>query len=548
MARPTSSPGVSAPSRPTGSALRPVARFLTRFRRDEGGATAVFLAVMLVGILAAMGAAIDYARALREKEKQQAALDAALLAASSRLGMPDQEITGPAMADAYFKANLRPGSNATIADLQFNAEAGSVTATSQSSVTNLIMGLYGQEKTHMGATGTVVKGSATIELALVLDNSGSMAGTYIDSLKTAAKNLTNVVFAGAEGTDKVKVALIPFAASVKVGSGYRDASWIDGTSQSSIHSENFDTTKSRFDLFDELGVSWAGCVEQRPGALDTSDAAPVAGNPNSLFVPMFAPDEPDDRNASNAGYSNYVNDYISDFGGTCPTPEQECVTFNKKKGICTQWAPTPIPVAEAQARTCKYAGASISSGTGPNYMCTTKPVMALNANKTDVQNAIDDLIATGNTNVGEGAMWGWRLLSPGEPFTEGRSYSDTDNKKVMVVMTDGENTYSATSDHNLSRYGAAGYASKGRLGSTYTSAAYTAVQDQKLLTACANAKAAGIAIYSVAFRLEGAPQVQQLLSTCATTPQNFFAASDGAALVSAFQRIGQDIAALRVAN
>ena len=38
-------------------------------------------------------------------------------------------------------------------------------------------------------------------------------------------------------------------------------------------------------------------------------------------------------------------------------------------------------------------------------------------------------------------MWGWRVLSPTAPFTEGRAYTANDNKKILVLMTDGENTY-----------------------------------------------------------------------------------------------------------
>ncbi len=47
------------------------------------------------------------------------------------------------------------------------------------------------------------------------------------------------------------------------------------------------------------------------------------------------------------------------------------------------------------------------------------------------------------TSIGEGAAWGWRTLSPGAPFTEGRPYGAEENQKVLVLMTDGQNTYYA---------------------------------------------------------------------------------------------------------
>jgi len=54
-------------------------------------------------------------------------------------------------------------------------------------------------------------------VALVFDNSGSMAGQPINDLIVAAKNLTSVLYAGYEGTDEVKVGVVPFAGSVNVG-------------------------------------------------------------------------------------------------------------------------------------------------------------------------------------------------------------------------------------------------------------------------------------------------------------------------------------------
>lgn len=523
------------------------ADLMRRFERDERGITAILFGIMFTGILMAAAMAVDYTRAVTEQTRQQAALDAAVLAASSRLGKPDQDTSGPALARLFFAENLRRGSDAAITNINFNSVNGEISATSSSALSTTLMKAFGHDHMDVGAASSVVRGDSKLEIAMVLDNSGSMAGTYIADLKTAAKNLTAAVFAGVEGTDKVKVGVVPFAASVNVGNVYRNASWMDGGAVSSIHSENFDMTKSRFDLFDQLNVSWGGCVEQRPGALDTDDTPPTSGNPDSLFVPMFAPDEPDDSNASAAGYSNYGNDYISDFGGTCPAPNQVCVSYNKKTGACKQWAPEPIPVATAQARTCKYSGATVS-GSGPNYMCTTKSLLPLTQTKATVDAKIDSIAAGGNTNIGEGTMWGWRVLSPDLPFTEGRPYSETDNRKIMIVMTDGQNTYSATNNPNKSYYGAAGYAAKGRLGTTYTSSAYTTKMDDKFIAACTHAKAAGITIYTIAFRLESDPDTQQLLTSCANSPDNFYAASDGSTLIQAFQNIGKELSQLRVSN
>ena len=49
----------------------------------------------------------------------------------------------------------------------------------------------------------------------------------------------------------------------------------------------------------------------------------------------------------------------------------------------------------------------------------------------------------GNTNVPEGLAWGWRTISSAAPFTEGVSEDRKDIDKVVIVLTDGANTYAA---------------------------------------------------------------------------------------------------------
>ena len=178
--------------------------------------------------------------------------------------------------------------------------------------------------------------------------------------------------------------------------------------------------------------------------------------------------------------------------------------------------------------------------------------------KSVVETAIEALGANGTTNIGEGVMWGWRTLSPGSPFAEGRVYTDVKNQKIMVVMTDGENTYQTYSNQNKTIYGAFGYAlplpaplgqgMAGRLGTTYTQSAILTQMNTKTSAACANAKAAGIIIYTIAFRLESDPGTLALLRTCASATDKAFLASDGQSLIQTFQAIGREIAQLRVAG
>ena len=523
-----------------------VARFMRRFAADESGIFIILFAISFSAMALAAAIALDFARISLERTEMQRALDSAALAAAHRLGMPDQEQSGPAAAMAFFKANVPAGSPLSIEELTLNAEAGEVVISSGGSIATTFLSAFGIFNVNVGAGSRVVRGDGTVEVALVLDNSGSMAGGPISELKAAARNLVDVVFSGATGNDKVRIGVVPFAGSVNVGSQMRSEGWMDADGLSPVHHENFAEPRSRFALFDQLGTSWRGCVEARPSPHDVTDTAASQADPATLFVPMLAPDEPD---SGNTGGGTYPNNYLNDFGGSCPVPEQVCINYNNRKNRCDEYGPAPLTPAVAQARMCKYDGVSPPAGLGPNYGCTTAPLLDLTTHKEDVVGALDAMAANGSTNIGEGLMWGWRLLSPGAPFTQGRPYNDPHNQKVIVLMTDGENTYTRYSNnHNWTVYGAFGYGAKGRLGGTNSSTAIMTQMNGKTRSACTNAKANGVIVYTIAFRLESNTATRALLAECATDSSKAFTASDGAALYNTFQAIGREISQLRVAG
>lgn len=521
-----------------------------RFARDEQGITTVIFALMFTAVLMAAAVAVDHSRIVTEISRDQRALDAAVLAASDQLGTENQDVTGKAMAEAFYKANRSPSAPSEIKSISFDADTGEIAASTKTDWSaKLIAGLdylfpgIGDDR-QLSVSAKIAKGNGSVEVALVLDNSGSMSGSYISDLRTAASDLSNVVFAGAEGSDRVMVGIIPFAASVNVGSANANANWIDGSGQSSIHYENVSENRTRFQLHADMGTSWAGCVEARPGGLDVTDAIPTTDNGDTLFVPMFAPDEPGEAGSSSLGYNN---SYLDDDGGQCEPYEQVCESYSRR-GNCTRWSTVTLPESEAQARTCKYSGATPQGASGPNYMCTTQAVLPLNSTKSSVVNAINAMQASGNTNIKEGVAWGWRVLSPSAPYTEGRDYATGDNRKIMIVMTDGENYYNYQNNQNLSIYASQGYASKGRMGTNYSFNGYTNHLNAKTLEACSNAKAAGITIYTVAFRLEGDATTTALLRSCASGDDYAFVASNGSALIQSFRNIGKEISAVRVAG
>ncbi|NJO32834.1 MAG: hypothetical protein HC869_06530 [Rhodospirillales bacterium] len=373
-------------------------------------------------------------------------------------------------------------------DVKLDAVNGQVSAKAKGTLLTSLLKAAGIHELGFRANSTIKRGKGTVEIALVLDNSGSMAGTYIADLRTAAQNLVDVVFTGFEGTEKVKVGVVPFAGSVNVGPSNINASWMDTTGLSPVHFENFAEPKTRFELLQQMDATWGGCVEVRPAPHDVTDSVPTETTPASLFVPMFNPDEPD---GANSGGDSYGNNYLPDYGGSCPAPPPTCIAYKTDGVTCKTWSQPPVlSPKDAQARVCKYQGATIS-GSGPNFLCDSLPILPLTSDKASAKDLIQTLQAKGGTNILEGLMWGWRVLSPEPPFTEGKAYDDPDNDKFLIVMTDGENWHQARSNHNKSSYHSFGYASNGRLGTTYTTSALVAKMTAKTLDACQNAKALG---------------------------------------------------------
>ena len=235
-------------------------------------------------------------------------MDGAGLAAGKKLGvLTDTEVK--ALAQSFFTANISTKLDQT-PTLTTTISAGTIDLATDLHVPTYFLGMIGLNEFLFHLTSQVTIGTGTLEVAMALDNSGSMTGTKISTLITAASDLTDTLFAlGATSTkvDPVKVAVIPFAGSVNVGASNRNSGWMDTTGVNPYHGENFEASTGSppvstnspavnvFSLFDTMSTAngWAGCVEERPAPYDVQDDAATTSTPATMFVPMFAPDEPD---------------------------------------------------------------------------------------------------------------------------------------------------------------------------------------------------------------------------------------------------------------
>ncbi|KRA95197.1 hypothetical protein ASD83_20520 [Devosia sp. Root685] len=249
-----------------------------------------------------------------------------------------------------------------------------------------------------------------------------------------------------------------------------------------------------------------------------------------------------------------------------------------RTGYCSSFVPFGLSTRELQERTCKYHQTIGAQGfsSGPNADCTRTPILPLTNVPETVIATINSMTAEGGTNIHEGTAWGYRALTPGEPFTEGGDLDDESIKKVMIIMTDGENT-----DYNLSNHcneamrtlngkcynTAYGFPYNSRNPSTTstsggninrlgqmnaTNAQLVEQMNQRTSDTCANAKAAGIEIYTIGLATDKVSQsttavVQAMLKGCASATDKAEFPSASSDLKDNFTSIANELSALRLA-
>ena len=532
---------------------------------DRRGSVAILFGLTAIVIFMAAGFAIDMVRAVQTKAKVQAAVDSAALSANYQAsGKSDAEIIASTKKYLESVVDLPAGydmtSNISLVDGKVIVHANVNMPTYFAKFANI-------NHLDIGIESETVVGKTSFDVVMVLDNSGSMGGSKIRTLRSVAKDLSETLFSineKSEKKDRVKIGIVPFTSFVNVGTQHENAAWMDREGRSPIHWTNFETRgdgtpdpeefdssalyngrPSRFSLYKQLRYTdWMGCVEARPMPYDVTDDVPSKSNPATLFVPEFAPDEPDYTWSRRYGRSwdSYYNNWLNDDGGVCSEEADEA------------YRDAGMPLHEyAQKRLCKYREQKSISGwnSGPNYWCKTRPIVDLTNDKNMILAEIDDMEADGHTNIHQGVVWGWRVLSPQAPFTNGREMpaenSDEDLKRVLIVMTDGANTYQGQNSFNRTRINAYGYGAEERLGNNIDSSGEIQNKmDERTALACENAKRDGeIDIYTISFQIRDQATIN-MMRNCATRSSMAYKADSNSALLEAFERIAEEITKLRL--
>ncbi|MET0482898.1 MAG: vWA domain-containing protein [Aestuariivirgaceae bacterium] len=171
----------------------------------------------------------------------------------------------------------------------------------------------------------------------------------------------------------------------------------------------------------------------------------------------------------------------------------------------------------------KWGQPSHLYGTRPcgSYLANGLVLKPLSDDHAAVKRQIDGMRPYDMTHIALGFEFGWHVLSSNAPFTEGVAEGGGKTVKVLVLLTDGNQTEQA--------FGPDGSESPED-------------GERNLEQLCRNAKAAGITVATVAFDLDESPSTVERLRDCASDPSKlFFDVASSADLAAAFDGIRSKI-------
>ena len=486
--------------------------FFERFSRSTKGATVVIFAFMAVPIMALAGGVVDYGTALRVKSELTATLDAALLAATQAYALDDSVDTVKIVNDFISKNYTLSGKTLLSSSLVVNdptiSEDGEMTAQLDVKVPTSFLKLVGFTEFDFSLNSSAIVGGQSLEVAVVLDNTGSMSGAKLTALKDAASDLVENLIQ--DGKDTVKMSLVPFADHVNIGVEHRFEPGVDVPS---------DFT---YNYTVPAGTS---CKNTYPDSTQECTNNPYQGTCYNDGVP----------------YSCQKNSWSCT--GDKGDPVKVCTDYpakDKSKDYswygCVASRPHDLNVKDEN-----YATAVPGLMDTWDWCKQISPITRLTSDKDKITTAIEAMKAKRNTYIPSGLVWGWRTISDKTPFADGVPYSDNAVKKAIILMTDGNNTKS------MKKW--TGTSTSKNTGEVWGHNAGN-VADANNMTSelCTNIKAKGIIIHTIAFEVpEGSP-VEDLMKACAGNGGKYYDADDGEQLSAAFKQIALSLLNLRLSR
>lgn len=511
---------------------------------DRRGGVAVFIAIGIFAITGAVGLATDAARGYLVKARLSQALDAAALAGGRVMSSPDRD----ADIVMYFNANFPPGYLGAVPSgptIGVDPDGKILTLTASAVLPTTLMRILGFETMNIASATEVTIESRNLEVSLVLDVTGSMAGQRIIDLRAAAKELVDIVVHDIQTPYYSKLALVPYSMGVNVA-GYAEEvrGPITGPAKSitgATRTNPVVVTAAGHGLSNgqTVYITGVGGMTQ----LNNKEYTVASATANTFAL----------SGVNGSNYSNYSSGGI--VGRLCTSPGCEFFKFTNAQGNQRIHRVSSCVTERLGANAYTDAAPSVayiginypSSGAGNN--CLSDPILPLTSDKTLLHSRIDALAAVGSTAGQIGTAWGWYMLSPNFSYlwpadSQPAAYGTEELLKVAIIMTDGEYNTAYRSGVIAQDSGTGSGSNADKINQNATNGnPYT--QAQQL---CANMKAAGIIVYTVGFAISGSTNVVNLMNQCATSPSHVYFPDSGVDLQHAFRAIAMSISRLRLSK
>lgn len=539
---------------------------LKRFGGDRRASVVPLFAISIIPLTGLVGAAVDYTRASAARTALQSALDSTTLAiAKNATTVMDQDPSGAALsaqAETYFRSVFdRPEVAGLTVNVAYSKTDGSRLVVSgkgtiETTFLRVLGSLGGADFSTLPVSGssTAVWGNSRLRVALVLDNTGSMASAgKMDALKTASKNLIEQLKNAAQKDGDVYVSVVPFAKDVNVAIApdTHTASWIDWTDweappagvtpSSSVGPGSNCPFSTRYQGF--------GCTTGPATGSPDTGTVPSSGAYRGYICPSV--DNGRTNQTRNGHYYNgcWTSTTYSCTGSSCSCNGHDncsCSGWGSRKTCGTnsgyyehQWVVNDHSTWTGCVldRDQNSDTTNIAPGVGPKFpaqqysYCNTA-VLPLTYDWTALKAKVDAMQPAGSTNQTIGLAWGWQSLTRTAPLNAPDLDPTYKYKQVIILLSDGLNTQNRWSGN----------------GSAVSSAV-----DGRTRLACESFKAADETneLYTIQVNTGGDP-TSTLLRDCASnepgTYDHFFELKTADQIVTTFDEIGTKMSKLRIAE
>ena len=484
-------------------------------------------AISLMMILGLTGLALDYTDLVNRNSTLQNASDASVLSAatSGETNLKKLEI----LARAAFESNfyLKEGEEIESFELHLS-DQNELSLTVKLEKPTLLMGVAGFDSVKAEVQSATLLSSATpLDIAFVLDRTGSMAGQNMTGLINASRRL--ITDLDSSGRD-VRISIVPFSDYVNIGVDSLDLSLLDFPQSGPAGSDVICAMEN---------TSTSGCTSGTSGGTSSSSAASSSSGSCSTTGGGTCTV----TTTTTTGSGTTTTTTTTSSGSTMTWTD---VSTNSSGGFCTISSDpqensgsvieecTPIRPNEnwfgcvgsrlsPHNQTMGYDGHKFP----PIYNRTCgQPLVPLTDDLVKARASIDSLTASGMTYLPGGLMWGWRSLDPSAPLV---NTSGTERQKLVILMTDGSNTVSQSGlFHN---------------GNDYREA------NRHTEELCTKMKESDVSIATVSYsRGSRDNKTTKLLQDCASSPTLYFEARDAKSLKSAFENAIKSSESIRLVN